>query len=53
VGAGGGTGTGGAACVGAPGTFYAQSAQKYGAPSPTPMCDYAGDVILVVNTADV
>jgi hypothetical protein len=51
VGAGGG-GTGGAGCVGAPGSFYAQTATKYGDPSPVPMCAYTGDVILVVNTAD-
>jgi hypothetical protein len=46
-------GSGGAGCVGAPGTFYAQSALIYGNPALTPMCEYQGDVVLVVNTADV
>jgi hypothetical protein len=54
VGAGG---TGGAAPVcdppAAPGTFYAQAAEQYGSAGPTSMCDYRGDVLLVVNTADV
>jgi hypothetical protein len=54
AGAGGMGGAGGGApCVGQPGTFYAQSAYRYGDPGPTPMCNYEGDVILVVNTADV
>jgi hypothetical protein len=52
-GAAGAGGSGGAACVGAPGSFYAQTALRYGDPGPTPMCIYEGDVLLVVNTADV
>jgi hypothetical protein len=37
----------------AAGTFWAQNAQQYGDPNPVSMCDYRGDVLLVVNTADV
>jgi hypothetical protein len=37
----------------AAGTFWAQTAQTYADPNPTSMCDYRGDVLLVVNTADV
>jgi hypothetical protein len=39
--------------VGQAGTFYAQSAYVYGNAGDTPMCVYAHDVVLVVNTADV
>jgi hypothetical protein len=35
------------------GSFYAQSAPQFGNVSPTSMCDYRGDVLLVVNTAAV
>ncbi len=35
------------------GSFYAQSAAQFGNVSPTSMCDYRGDVLLVVNTASV
>ncbi len=37
----------------AAGSIWAQSAQQYGMLDPTSMCDYRGDVLLVVNTADV
>jgi hypothetical protein len=54
VGAGG---TGGSAPTCSPpaatGSFWAQSAQQYTEPDPTSMCTYRGDVLLVVNTADV
>jgi hypothetical protein len=56
-GAGGMGGMGGSAPAcnppAAAGTFWAQSAQQYGNPNPVSMCDYRGDVLLVVNTADV
>ena len=32
---------------------WAQSAQEYGQADPTSMCDYRGDVLLLVNVADV
>jgi hypothetical protein len=35
------------------GSFYATSGYQYGGAAPTSMCDYRGDVLLVVNTADV
>jgi hypothetical protein len=35
------------------GSFWAQTAQQYGADGPVSMCDYRGDVLLVVNIADV
>jgi hypothetical protein len=34
------------------GSFYATSSYQYGDAAPTSMCDYRGDVLLVVNTAD-
>jgi hypothetical protein len=37
----------------AAGSFWALTGQTYGDPNPTSMCDYRGDVLLVVNTADV
>jgi hypothetical protein len=56
-GAGGVAGSGGSAPVcdppAAAGSFYAQSAPQYGNPAPTSMCDYRGDVLLVVNTAAI
>jgi hypothetical protein len=36
-----------------PGSLWATSAMQYGASDPTSMCDYRGDVLLIVNTADV
>ena len=48
-----GTGGGAPACNPPAGSFYAQSAQQYGNPTPTSMCDYKGDVLLVVNIAAV
>ncbi len=57
TGGGGMGGMGGSAPVcnppAADGSFYAASALQYGNPGPTSMCDYRGDVVLVVNTADV
>ncbi len=57
VGGGVGGGTGGSApsCTppAAAGSLWALSAQQYGLPNPTSMCDYRGDVLLIVNTADV
>jgi hypothetical protein len=35
------------------GSFWAQSALRFGDVDPTSMCNYRGDVLLVVNTADV
>ena len=37
----------------ADGSLFALSALEYGQPAPTSMCDYRGDVLLLVNTADV
>jgi hypothetical protein len=52
VGAGG---SGGMACdpPAQAGTFYAQTAEHYGDVAPKSMCDYRGDVVLIVNTAAV
>jgi hypothetical protein len=55
-GAGGSGGAGGMdACnpAAAAGSFWAQTAQAYGDISPVSMCQYRGDVLLVVNTAAV
>jgi hypothetical protein len=52
-GAGGTGGTGGCNPPAPDGSFYAASAYQYGDPAATSMCDYRGDVILAVNTADV
>jgi hypothetical protein len=54
LGAGGGGGSA-PACnpPAAVGSFWAQDAQQYGVLGPVSMCDYRGDVLLVVNTADV
>ena len=49
-GAGGATGCNPPAAAG---SLWAQGAQQYADPNPTSMCDYRGDVLLVVNTADV
>ncbi len=56
VGAGGSGGAGGTdACspAAAAGSFWAQTAEEYGQPAPVSMCQYRGDVLLVVNTAAV
>lgn len=54
VGAGGGGGSAPSCSPpAAAGSFWAQTASQYGAPGPVSMCDYRGDVLLVVNTADV
>jgi hypothetical protein len=54
AGVGGGAG-GSVACAppAAAGSLWALSAQQYGLLDPTSMCDYRGDVLLIVNTADV
>jgi hypothetical protein len=58
-GAGGSGGTGGAGGMGGcnppatAGSFWAQTASAYGDLSPVSMCQYRGDVLLVVNTAAV
>jgi hypothetical protein len=51
----GGTGGGAPVCnpPAAVGSFWAQSALRFGDTDPTSMCNYRGDVLLVVNTADV
>ncbi|HVY46405.1 MAG TPA: hypothetical protein VHB21_11025 [Minicystis sp.] len=52
----GGSGGGGAvACDPAapPGSFWAQTATEYGKAQPTGMCAYRGDVVLVVNVAEL
>lgn len=51
-GTGGMGGAGGCNPPPAAGTFWAQSGQEYAEPEPTPMCNYTGNVLLVVNTAD-
>jgi len=56
AGVGGSGGAGGAgACTppAAAGSLWALSAPQYGLVDPTSMCDYRGDVLLIVNTADV
>jgi glutathione peroxidase len=47
----GGDGADAAPCVAAPGTIYAQSAPPLGAPMVQSMCDFRGDVLLIVNVA--
>ncbi len=53
VGAGGAGAGGGAACSAPAGSFYAQTATKLGDLSPSSMCDYQDEVLLVVNVASV
>jgi hypothetical protein len=55
VGAGGGGGAGGGPFVcdppAAAGSLYAQTGDAFGALDPLSMCQYRGDVLLIVNTA--
>lgn len=50
----GGLGGAGVTCTppAAAGSLWALSAPQYGLVDPTSMCDYRGDVLLIVNTAD-
>lgn len=52
-GAGGAGGMGGCNPPAAAGSFWAQTAQELGVATPVSMCQYRGDVLLVVNTASV
>jgi hypothetical protein len=55
-GSGGAGGMGGSPSCNPPpdtGSLWATTAMQFGATDPTSMCDYRGDVLLIVNTADV